>query len=284
MTYRDRRLAKADRLEGWAELRRTRAAADLAAEPSYVHDWAWITQPGLDRSKENRRTERRFESLNKADSMASRADGIRAQVDGAIYSDDPDAIEQLEAKIAGLEAKREKVKAHNKEMRKPAACDHPADCDCRSMFPRDCGCSRHPLPGYVLQNLGGNITRNRQRLEQLKREQANRSADVEAETETADGATVRFTAARVEIEHPAKPSYEARQELKAHGFRWDRVAMCWQAPVSYARAADYARALVARAELSTLEAAFEEAGGRGVEMAERIDTLRAELGEVARSC
>jgi len=34
-----------------------------------------------------------------------------------------------------------------------------------------------------------------------------------------------------------------------------------------------------RKELARLEAAFEEAGGRGVELAERIDELRAQLGE-----
>ena len=35
----------------------------------------------------------------------------------------------------------------------------------------------------------------------------------------------------------------------------------------------------ARAELARLEATFAEAGGRGVELAEQIDELRAELGE-----
>lgn len=34
----------------------------------------------------------------------------------------------------------------------------------------------------------------------------------------------------------------------------------------------------ARAELAELEAEFERAGGRGVELADRIDELRAELG------
>ena len=34
-----------------------------------------------------------------------------------------------------------------------------------------------------------------------------------------------------------------------------------------------------REELRDLEAAFELAGGRGVELAERIDELREELGE-----
>lgn len=34
-----------------------------------------------------------------------------------------------------------------------------------------------------------------------------------------------------------------------------------------------------RAELERLEAAFEEAGGRGIDLAERIDELREELGD-----
>ena len=38
------------------------------------------------------------------------------------------------------------------------------------------------------------------------------------------------------------------------------------------------REAFSRAELERLEVAFEEAGGRGVDLAERIDELRAELG------
>lgn len=240
MTYRESRLAKADRLEGWAELRQERAAADRANEPSYIHDWAWITQPGLDRSKENRRRERRWESQNKADKMAARAEGIRDQVDGAIYDDDPDAIERLEAKLAGLETKRETVKAHNKEMRKPGACDHPAGCDCRSYFPRDCSCKRHQLPAYVLQNLGGNIKRTRDRIQCLKNLAKVHAAPVVTETERSDGGTHRVTAVREEIEYPGKPSAEVRTAIKAEGYRWDRVGMVWwrrlgSDPASHAR-------------------------------------------------
>lgn len=50
-------------------------------------------------------------------------------------------------------------------------CPCPADCDCRSLFPGSCKCSKHPLPGYVLTNLSGNIKRNRDRLARLVREQ-----------------------------------------------------------------------------------------------------------------
>jgi hypothetical protein len=159
--------------------------------------------------------------------MQGRAEGIRNQLDGSIYDDDPDAIEQLTAKLAGLEAKREAVKAHNREMRKPGACEHAADCDCRSHFPRDCNCKNHPLPGYVLSNLGGNITRTRQRLEGLRRLAVIHSAPVVAKTERDDGGTHRITQHREEIEYSGKPSAEIRAAIKAEGYRWDRVAMVW---------------------------------------------------------
>jgi hypothetical protein len=38
---------------------------------------------------------------------------IEAQLAGSIYSDDPDAIDQLEKRIASLEAERARIKAHN---------------------------------------------------------------------------------------------------------------------------------------------------------------------------
>lgn len=169
--------------------------------------------------------------MNKADKMQGRAEGIRAQLDGAIYDDDPDALEQLRAKLAGLEAKREQIKAHNREMRKPGACDHPTDCDCRSYFPRDCDCKRHQLPAYVLQNLGGNIKRTRDRIAGLERHAAHDAKPAELETERDDGGTYCVRGRREEISYPGKPSAEVRTALKADGYRWDRVSVCWWRPL-----------------------------------------------------
>lgn len=244
MTYRDRRLAKAERLRGWADGREAKAETSFATA-SRIADMIPFGQPILvghhsegrhrrDLARIDRGMSQGVENSRKAEQMRSRADNIEAATDGAIYSDDPDAIEALTAKLAGLEAKREQVKAHNREMRKPGACDHPPECDCRTRYPRQCSCSRHPLPGYVLSNLGGNITRARQRLVGLQRQEAARSAEVLDET-TADGITVRTTASRVEVEFPDRPSVEVRDGLKAHGFRWDRVAGCW-----HGRDAEYA--------------------------------------------
>jgi hypothetical protein len=229
MTYRERREAKAERLRGWADTREERAADVLESNRVFTSDIAFNTQPGHIplRARVIRQNDRAIESTIKADRMRSRADGIESQLAGAIYSDDPDAIEALEARITDLETKRERIKAHNREMRKPAACDHPADCDCRSHFPRDCSCKNHPLPSYVLQNLNGNLTRQRQRLEQLKRAEKVREAPVQSETDRDDGGTLVVTASREEIHYPGKPSAEVRSAIKAQGYRWDRVGSCW---------------------------------------------------------
>ncbi|MHB8394623.1 MAG: DUF3560 domain-containing protein, partial [Candidatus Dormibacteria bacterium] len=121
-TYRERREAKADRLRRWAEKRETAAGAVLAAHEIYRGDVAFNTQPGRIplRSRVIAQDARAFESLQKAASMTSRADGIESQLEGAIYSDDPDAIEQLRARIADLEAERDRIKAFNATCRKNA--------------------------------------------------------------------------------------------------------------------------------------------------------------------
>ena len=177
MTYRERKEARAERLQEWAAKRETKAAAGWERADSMASVIPF-GQPilvghhseGRDRRYRDRiasTMDRALEDQRKAESMASRAAGIESQLASSIYSDDPDAVEALQARIAKLETEREQIKAHNKAKRN--ACTHPADCDCRNAFPRDCNCKDHPLPSYVLTNLSGNIKRNRDRLEVLKR-------------------------------------------------------------------------------------------------------------------
>lgn len=177
-TYRERREAKAERLRGWAEKRETEAVAALNSQPELRHDWAFITQPGRipERDRMNAADERAFKSMDKAERMAERADNIEAAARGAIYSDDADAIERLEAKIADLEAQRARIKAYNASCRKGARDvallderqqkDLAGTAKCAAYQIRDNGAA----PAYWAQNIGGNITRLKKRLEQLKRE------------------------------------------------------------------------------------------------------------------
>ena len=164
MTYRERRLAKAERLRGWASRRVVDANATLAADAHYRGDHAFNTQPGHipERARVIAREDRAFGSLAKASSMAARADSIERAADHAIYSDDPDAIPRLRDKIAALEIRRDERKAANDLYRKA----HRAELAALTPYGRS---QAVPFPPYSITNLTGNIGRLRARLAYLER-------------------------------------------------------------------------------------------------------------------
>lgn len=170
LTYRERRMRKAERLRGWAEKREAKSAAeyDRADEMASAIPFG---QPILvghysERSDRNyrdrigRAMDRSCEHAAKAESMRSRADNIEAQAAHAIYSDDPDAVERLTEKIARLEAQREQMKQRNAAFRK----EHRAELNVMTLYQRD---RAMPHQGYELTNLSGNISRLRKRLANL---------------------------------------------------------------------------------------------------------------------
>lgn len=166
MSYRERREARAERLREWAGKREQRAAVVFEAGEPYRGDIAFNTQPGHipERARLIAREDRAHESVAKAVSMRSRADGIDRQLAASIYDDDPDAIEQLRARIAELEAERDAAKAANAEYRKA----HKAELAKMTPYQRD---QAVPYPGYHFQNLSGNLSRQRARLARLERQQ-----------------------------------------------------------------------------------------------------------------
>lgn len=180
MTYRERRERRADRLRGWAETRQARAAATFAAHEVYRGDHAFNTQPGHipERARVIAREDRAHESLQKAARMDERADNIEAQLAGAIYSDDPDAVEALRARIAKLEAERDRIKAFNVTARKGQPDESLLNDQERASLEserRFCGAymerRKGQFPAYHLSNLNGNINRNRERLRMLEARQ-----------------------------------------------------------------------------------------------------------------
>jgi hypothetical protein len=185
MTYRERREAKADRLRARAEKREVKAAVDLdrghqmaAAIPFGQPILVGHYSERRDRRYRDRigaTIDRGLENAAKAQKFERRADGISAQLAGSIYSDDPDAIEQLGFRIAGLEAERGRVKAYNATCRKGAPDLGLLD---EAQRVQIAGLARigsvfmgkgGAFPSYHLTNLSGNIARNRQRLESLVR-------------------------------------------------------------------------------------------------------------------
>jgi hypothetical protein len=172
-TYRERRMARADRLDEWSGTNATKAAAAYAGAKQ-IADQIPFGQPilvGHHSERGHRRDiaridsgmQRSVETGRKAERQASSADEIRAQADRAIYSDDPDAIERLQEKLAGMEAERERMKAENAAFRK----EHKALLKGKTAYERSCAV---PFPSYSITNLGGRITAARQRIEMLQRE------------------------------------------------------------------------------------------------------------------
>lgn len=104
-----------------------------------------------------------------------RRDDIEDQLAGAIYSDDPDAVEQLRARIAKLEAERDRIKAFNASCRKGQPDESLLDERQRRGLESVRRHSAYSLskgggmPAYALSNLSGNISRQKKRLEALER-------------------------------------------------------------------------------------------------------------------
>ena len=121
---------------------------------------------------------------------------------GIISSDDPEAVQKLEEKLAALTNTHEAMKAANKQARaegKPA-----------------------PHPSWQLSNNSANMRRIKQRIANLQA----KAQDVTTEIPFTGGVIVE--ANRVQIVFDNKPDVEVRNQLKASGFRWAPSQSAWQ--------------------------------------------------------
>lgn len=170
VTYRDRRLARAAQLRGQAACNEARSTAALATADG-ISDMIPMGQPILvghhsegrhrrDLARMDSAWQKSLETAGKAQAQTHRAANIEAAAEGAIYDDDPDAVERLAAKLASLEERRERCKAANVAYRK----EHAAEL--KALGPAD-RADRLPYPAYVLSNLGVVISATRKRIEVL---------------------------------------------------------------------------------------------------------------------
>lgn len=166
------------------------------------------------------------ESSDMAEHHASKAEGIERQLANTIFSDDDNAIEELEAKIAKLEAERETNNAINKIVRsKPK--NEPTDekiaklttigmkeSTARKVFEPDF-CGRIGIASYVNQNLGGVIGNAKKRIEDIKRRQERTEA-----AENNGGVSIEGTGDWVSVTFAEKPDKDILNALRDAGFRW----------------------------------------------------------------
>ena len=163
-----------------------------------------------------------IEDHNMAQHHSEKAAGLEAQLDSCIFSDDTDAVEQIEAKIAELSAERERWKAYNASCRKGAAnldlLDEHQKPDMLSIMrvtSYNVG-KGGSCPAYKLQNLGANIRRYEQRLISVKA----RAARTEQAEQSENGIVITVRNGWTCVTFAEKPERSILNELKEAGYRW----------------------------------------------------------------
>ena len=185
--------------------------------------------PVRKKEKQNAARDRNLEEWNYIQGLL---DKIRSVGTGGISSDDPQAVEKLEAKLAALEKHQEMMKAANAAIRMKDPAKGDAKLAELGYTPEDIAklrepdfCGRIGYPAYLLQNNNANIRRIRGRIEELKKRSENTPEGWEF-----DGGRVvmNTTENRLQIIFDGKPDADVRTELKGEGFRWAPSQGAWQ--------------------------------------------------------
>lgn len=182
--------------------------------------------------KKERQNAARDRNLEEWNYIQGLLDKIRSVGTGGISSDDPQAVEKLEAKLAALEKHQELMKAANVAIRMKDPTEGDAKLAELGYTPEDIAklrepdfCGRIGYPAYLLQNNSANIRRIRGRIEELKKRTENTPEGWEF-----DGGRVVVNTAenRLQIIFDGKPDADIRTELKGEGFRWAPSQGAWQ--------------------------------------------------------
>lgn len=185
--------------------------------------------PVRKKEKQNAARDRNLEEWNYIQGLL---DKIRSVGTGGISSDDPQAVEKLEAKLAALEKHQEMMKAANAAIRMKDPAKGDAKLAELGYTPEDIAklrepdfCGRIGYPAYALQNNNANIRRIRGRIAELKK----RTESTPEGWEFDGGRVVVNTADnRLQIIFDGKPNADVRTELKGEGFRWAPSQGAWQ--------------------------------------------------------
>jgi len=215
-TYEEKQLARLERYQELAQKakQQSQSAYDNSNRLSEMIPCGQPILVGHHSEKMHRRhIEKIHNAMNKSIELQDKAEYYEKKVEGilnnnAISSDDPEAVTKLKEKLDSLVAQREKYKEHNKAARKVG---------------------KDQLPGYVLQNLSGNIKSVKDRIQHL--ENLQKVPEIE---EVVNGITLKVDKAenRVKLLFPIIPSEEVRTKLKSNGFHWSPYNKAWQRMIS----------------------------------------------------
>ncbi len=158
-------------------------------------------------------------------------DKIRGTGRGGISADDPEAVQKLKSKLAGLEQEQERMKAVNAYYRKHKTldgCPHltPEEIEkLKVSMARDWHPEPKPYPSFHLTNNNSMIRQTRKRIEELS---------VKAETEyegwAFEGGEVKMDvqANRLQVFFDEKPDRDTCSAMRHGGFRWAPSVGAWQ--------------------------------------------------------
>lgn len=156
--------------------------------------------------------------------------------DKTIYSNDANALQRLQARLAQLESNQEQWKRVNAYWRKHGTMTGyglSEEAETRINEQMKTNGLSQPIPGWRLTNNNAEIHRVRDRIAELERlkEQADAPADeAERRYPKIEGVTVRENseAMRIELYFDEKPTDEARILLKGAAFKWAPSKGAWQ--------------------------------------------------------
>lgn len=247
-----RRQTRITRMREHAASKRTESAAAFQAARQ-ISDYIPLGQPILvghhsekrhrrDLKRIDQRIARGIEATKEAESLERRV--ANAEKNRAIFSDDPEAVDKLRAKLASIDAERKTAAAINAVLRKAKQAkgrpwedvareglaalglkEKTIENALKPDFARRLG-----VPAYHLSNLSAESRRVKARIDNLTK----RASSPPPPTETVSDIQIDEVNNRLRLRFPGKPSDPIRASLRSSGFRWSPTEGVWQRHASNA--------------------------------------------------
>lgn len=182
---------------------------------------------------------RKKEKQNRADDAAMAEwrqiqgllDKIRGTGRGGISADDPEAVQKLKLKLAGLERDQEKMKAVNAYYRKHKTLEGCPELSAEEVEKLKASMARNwradpkPYESFALSNNNANIRQTKVRIAELTR-----MAATEYEGWTFEGGEVRMNreSNRLQVFFLEKPDRDICSAMRHSGFKWAPSVGAWQ--------------------------------------------------------
>lgn len=241
MTREEKKEVRADRYRELAEKARNEALNECKRSDSYVEHIPF-GQPilvGHHSEKRHRKAiERSWNAMDKSVKLREKADyyeqkAEKAENNDAIYTDDENAVEKLNAKIEALEKQHGLMKAANAIIRKKITNEEKIN------QLKELGLSEENAGEIIVPDQFKRIGFASYQLAYIKAEikrckdrQARISALQKMETKEYELNGVRIVENteenRVQLFYDGKPDEATRKKLKEYGFRWSPSNGCWQ--------------------------------------------------------